>query len=59
MQEDIVDRLDKALATTEAYDQFTRSMLTDAKAEIERLRSVAGAVSDGPSLSDIRKTTGC
>ncbi len=34
-------------------------LLADAIAEIERLRAVAGAVSGGPSLSDLRKTTGC
>ena len=36
-------------------------LLTDAIAEIERLRALAGAVSPGPSLRDIRdsKTTGC
>jgi len=64
MQEDIVERLDKALVPSNAYDEHTRTLLIDAQAEIVRVRreltemawqrSVAGAVSAGPSLNDLR-----
>lgn len=42
-------------------DKFDMQLLIDAANEIERLRALAGAVSLGPSLRDIRdsKTTGC
>lgn len=51
---DIVERLQVAIQA-ESWDPVAKVMFRDALAEIERLRRLAGAVSQGESFAEVRQ----
>lgn len=61
MKPDVLDRLNRWASFQQGeimpnnWGPELHADLVDAIAEIERLRSIAGAVSDGPSMADIKR----